>query len=166
MKKPFDKGQPASTVLRKWWESLEDNKGERAELCRCSTPTEVLLCPAFYNIAQPLEETGIVPVKRPAVAAIIGLLAGVRNDDPQLSVPKAMAQGDNKPTVSSLRFRRLLEAQTIDELYPLMRRVLGLLDKTVNLGDLAASVYDWDNETRKRWAYEYFVNAPKKTANS
>lgn len=164
MKKPFDKGQPASTVLRMWWESLEDYKGERAELCRCSTPTEVLLCPAFYNIAEPLEEVGAS--KRESIAAVIGLLANIRQDSAQLSVPKAMAQGDNKPTVSSLRFRRLLEAQTIDELYPLMRRVLGLLDKTANVVDLAASVYDWDNETRKRWAYEYFVNVPKKTANS
>lgn len=169
MKTPFDKGQPANSLLRKWWEGLEDNKGERAELSRCATPTEVLLCPAFYNIAGPLEDAGIPATRRESTAAIVGLLASVRNDNAQLTIPEAMAQGDSKPQVSPARFRRLLEAQNVDDLYPLLRRVLGLLDKTANVSDLAASVYDWeneDNESRKRWASKYFINAPKKSIQS
>lgn len=166
MTKPFDEGQPSSALLRKWWENLEGNKGERAELCRCTTPTEVLLCPAFYNIAEPLEDAGVPASKRDSIAAIAGLLANVRHDNSQSSIPKAMAEGESKPRVSPSRFRRVLEAQSVDEVYPLLRRILALLDKTANLSDLAASVYEWNNETRKRWAYDYFVNAPKKSANS
>ncbi len=166
MKSPFDSGQPAGALLRGWWKSLEDNKGQRAELCRCATPTEILLCPAFYNIGQPLEDVGISRGKREVVAAIIGLLAHVRNDNAQSSLPKAMAYGEGKPRVSTTRFRALLEAQSVGDLYPLLRRVLGLLDKTANIDDLATSLFYWDNETRKRWASEYFVNAPKKPANA
>jgi len=170
MRTPFDGGHPVNESLRKslrdWWEGLEDNKGERAELCRCATLTEVLLCPAFYSIACPLETAGIPVAKRASVAAIVGLLASVRHDSPSSSFPAAMAKGEAKPTVSPARFRRLLEAQTVDDLYPLLRRVLGLVDKTANIMDLANSIYDWDNETRKRWAYAYFVNVPKKAAGS
>ncbi|MBP1148345.1 type I-E CRISPR-associated protein Cse2/CasB [Methylocaldum sp. RMAD-M] len=166
MKNPFEPKQPASETLYRWWEQLENNKGERAALSRCATITEVLLCPAFYTIAQPLEEqVGLDPCGREGLAAIVGLLAHVRANDAQ-KLPQAMATGDAKPAVSAARFRRLLEAQTLDELYPLMRRVLGLLDKTANVRDLARSLYDWNDSIRKEWAYAYFAQAAKNASQS
>lgn len=166
MKNPFEPKQPASEELYQWWAKLEDNKAERAALSRCATITEVLLCPAFYAIAQPLEEqVGLDPRGREGLAAIVGLLAHVRTNDAQ-KLPQAMAAGDAKPVVSAARFRRLLEAQTLDELYPLMRRILGLLNKTANVRDLARCLYDWNNSMRKEWAYAYFAQAAKSAPQS
>jgi CRISPR system Cascade subunit CasB len=172
MKNPFEPKQPASPAgeaLYRWWEQLENNKGERAALSRCATITEVLLCPAFYAIAQILEEQGGFDLRelreREGLAAIVGLLAHVRANGAQ-KLPQAMAAGDAKPAVSAARFRRLLEAQTLDELYPLMRRVLGLLDKTANVRDLARSLYGWNDSIRKEWAYAYFAQAAKSAPQS
>jgi len=68
--------------------------------------------------------------------------------------------------VSDLRFRRLLKCRTPDELYPALRRVVGLL-KNHNLRadvmSLAQSVFYWGENMRKEWAYEYYATESQQT---
>jgi len=67
-----------------------------------------------------------------------------------------MAEGD-KSKVSGLRFRRLLAINTREELYHAMIRIIRLLGGTVNVCDLAKTVYWWNEETKKRLAYDYYA---------
>ena len=69
-------------------------------------------------------------------------------------MPAAFSSGDKAP-VSPLRFRQILEATDDDELFIRLRRVLPLIDGRVNLPALAANVWYWGDNVRKRWVYDY-----------
>jgi len=161
----FNPDAPAGQILGKFWQSLEDNKGDRAELRRCKNPEEVILVPAFHRLCnriRPLmknEQQGW----EMRLAAIAGLLAHIGQLDVRrrtLAEQMAASKGDS-PVVSELRFRRLLQRDRRD-LYAALIRVLGLLDKTANPYDLAKSVYYWGDSERKRWAFAYFPHVPEK----
>jgi len=160
----FNSDAPVGQILREFWQSLEDNKGGRAELRRCRRPEEVVMVPAFHHLCsriRPLmkDERGSWEMR---LAAIVGLLAHVRelNHSKTLAEQMAESKGDN-PVVSELRFRRLLQ-QDRRGLYCALIRVLGLLDKKVNPFDLARSVYYWGDGERRRWAFAYFPRVPEK----
>jgi len=65
------------------------------------------------------------------------------------------------PMVSELRFRRLLQRDTVD-IYPAMIRILRMLKGSADIHDLAGSVFFWGDNVKKRWAYAYFPRALKK----
>jgi CRISPR system Cascade subunit CasB len=98
-----------------------------------------------------------------ALAAVAGLAAHVKSHTggasiaQQMAAPKAPGAGAR---VSGLRFRRLLAVSDRDELYPLLLRVVNLLDGRVNLVSLANSTFWWNERTKKDWAYEYYTTAP------
>lgn len=162
MKNLFEKNAGATTLLTKWWQGLERNKGTRAELRRCSSAIHVTFHPEFPRICSQLApylegewswETRL--------ATVVGLLSHVRyTSDHKL----ARAMAGNPPEVSELRFRRLLQRDRND-LYGAMVRILRMLDNKANLPDLMSSVFYWDDNVRKRWAFDYFPNTPEsKTA--
>ena len=68
---------------------------------------------------------------------------------------KQMTKSD-KPAVSESRFRRVLEITDRDELYVSLIRLIRILGGNVNLRDLAESVYWWNKNTKKDWAYSYW----------
>ena len=89
------------------------------------------------------------------LAAAAGLLAHVREAD-ERSLPVAMSQRDgDKPRVSALRFRRLLEAPDVDTLFTGLRRTLPLLQHRADPLALTTDVVNWGDRVRKRWAYDY-----------
>jgi len=148
----------AGKVLRTWWEGLEDNKGGRAELRRCYKTSEVLFVPAYHELFIKLRQHG--SLSRECLPAVAGLLAHVKtfaagkNLAQQMVSPKA---GGSQPSLSEIRFRRLLQCQSQEELFPELRRALYLLDGAVNIYSLAKSVYYWkDEKTRQDWAYAYY----------
>ena len=67
-----------------------------------------------------------------------------------------MARGD-KPVVSELRFRRLLQHER-EELYVALIRVIRLLDGCANIHELANVCFHWGYTEKKRWAFAYFKN--------
>lgn len=76
------------------------------------------------------------------------------------NLPKQM--GTERPSgggavVSGLRFRRLLKCQTPEELYPMLRRVIRLLNNRADLYSLASDILYWGEEVRKQWAYDYWT---------
>ncbi|HND99623.1 MAG TPA: type I-E CRISPR-associated protein Cse2/CasB [Plasticicumulans sp.] len=78
--------------------------------------------------------------------------------------PRAMRRpGANREAcVSEQRFKRLLALDTPAELLRPLRRVLALLAQAghpVDLYDLAAALYRWDERRRKNWAYAYFARS-------
>lgn len=156
----FDHDSPVMQAIMAWWQSLNDNRGDRAELRRCSTLTEVAFTPAFHRLRLALMKCG--GVNADALALVAGLAARVKNDIPGSTLAEQMATGksDGSARVSGLRFRRLLKVKGREELYSAMIRILAMLGGGVNLQSLAESVYYWNDRTRKKWAFEYYSQSP------
>jgi CRISPR system Cascade subunit CasB len=159
MSLPFRHDSESGKVLRSWWDELQDkNKGSRAELRRCQTPAKVSFVRAYHTLFYDLQEYGYTPgSKLSAIAALAAHVKDVRGDKPfaqQMAAPKV--DGGTAPQLSELRFRRLLQYESIDELFPPLRRAVHLLGGNINLYSLANSVYRWGDRERRQWAYAYY----------
>jgi len=141
-----------STLLR-WWQGLESDRGARAELRRAHDLTAVALTGSFQRFYRLIVNAGWPEGESERLAALAGLLAHVKvqADKP---LTQTMSEGE-KPPVSELRFRRLLESPTMDDLFIGLRRVLPLMGHSANIYDLAHSVLFWGDAVKKRWAYNY-----------
>ncbi|MGO9571350.1 MAG: type I-E CRISPR-associated protein Cse2/CasB [Desulfomonilaceae bacterium] len=157
----FSPDSAVSTELHRWWQSLEEARGDRKNLRRCRNLVSVVFVPAYYRLRGVLLPLGTVDDE--ALAAVAGILAHVKNHMPDYTFAEQMAQpkmGGTRPRVSGLRFRRLLQFQNHCELYPALIRTVRLLDGAVNLHSLASSTYRWNDSVRKQWAYSYYGTAP------
>lgn len=153
----FRPQQPWGDILLNWWRGLADDTGGRAALRRASDLTAVVLSPAYQRLHRRLQGAGWPGTawQTERLAAAAGLLAHVRDVDDH-SLPESMSQRDgDKPRVSPLRFRRLLETQDIDALFAGLRRTLPLLQHRADPLALANDVVGWGDRVRRRWAYEY-----------
>lgn len=153
-------------ALTAWWLGLENNRGSRAELRRAASPAEAVYCAYFHRLIPSMAESG-KPFSKTKLAAIAGLASHIKSDTGSgVSLARQMASaktGGSGARVSGLRFRRLLAVTEVEELYPMLIRVIRLLDGTVNLADMARSVYWWNERTRMRLASEYYAAAPSET---
>ena len=151
----FDPQQVWGQILLDWWRGLADDTGGRAALRRAPDITAVVLQPAFQRLHRRLLAAGW-PGQRwqdDRLAAAAGLLAHVR-EQTALNLPQAMSEGD-KPPLSELRFRRLLEAPDVDTLFTGLRRALPLLQDRADVCALATDVVNWGDGVKKCWAYAY-----------
>lgn len=162
MKLEFDRDKPAGEMLVKWWTELPDDKGGRAELRRAHDLMHIVMSPAYQRLHRMLCRVlpeGHVPAdKEDRLAIAAALLAHVKDDDSSASLPVLMSkreQEGDRPPVSPLRFRRLLEMTDVEDLFVGLRRVLPLLGHRANVVALANDVVNWGDATRKRWAYRY-----------
>jgi CRISPR system Cascade subunit CasB len=147
-------------ILFEWWNNLDENRGKRADLRRCHNIDEVVFTHSFYNLRKELSQFRI---NQEALAAIAGVLSHVKSNDTNLSFPAQMAKpklGSQKAAVSDLRFRRLLMIEDRSELFTTMIRIVRLLEGSVNIFDLAKSIYWWNERTKKQWAFGYYENIP------
>jgi len=171
---PFPQGNPdhpSFAILKNWWQSLESDRGERAELRRAANLTEVMFCPSFHRLLHLLQRAGYGVAERRCakLAAIAGLIARVKMETTELLAthmgrPK---DGGEKSAVSELRVRRILACDDVDELYTLLRRAMSLMGDQANLSDLAAILWHWSpmdekrpNDPRRQMAYQYYAAAP------
>jgi CRISPR system Cascade subunit CasB len=155
MTRPFTSGSPITVAFVGWWHGLEADRGGRAELRRCADLLQVMQAEAFHGVRQRLVAAGLSDAdsRNPRLAAIVALAAHVKATAAG-SLPEMLSEGE-KPRVSPLRFRQILESADDEELFSRLRRVLPLLDDHVNLTALAADVWYWSDRTRKRWVYDY-----------
>jgi len=161
----FKSNQELKDSLFRWWSSLEDSRGKRAELRRCHRPIEVVFTPAYHEFLLSLERKGH-PLNREILPIIAGVLAHVKVDNPGKSIATQMAmprEPGGNARVSGLRFRRLLKITTREELYEPLIRIVQLLNGDINLTDLSESIYFWGDHRRKLWAYDYYQQAPSET---
>ena len=157
----FSKETAIGKVLFDWWEKLGDDRGGRAALRRASTITAVSMAPPYQRLYRRMCNAGWAVETRAhhndRLAAIVGLLAHVKQND-ERPLAKSMSQradGGDRPCVSELRFRRLLESPDLDSLFIGMRRVLPLMNHGVNVLALANDVAHWGDDVKKHWAYQY-----------
>jgi CRISPR system Cascade subunit CasB len=157
----FAPGTETAEALVAWWKGLERDRGERAALRRCTNLTEVAFVPSYHQLLRVLSPHGKVDAER--LALVAGLAARVKGHNPGVEIAVQMAQtkpGGSSAVVSGLRFRRLLKIQNREELFLALGRVVALLGGTVNLVSLAKSAYEWNEWTRKQWAFNYYSAAP------
>lgn len=166
MSELFSDDHRTGTVLHEWWQGLRDNKGDRAELRRCEKVVDVMAVPAYHLIYRRLLQAGLPPAEHERdwngrLPAIIALVAHIKENDgspkatPLAKAMSARSEGSDRPKVSPLRFRRLLELQTPDDLLAGMRRVLPLIEGDVLPRVLAQDLYWWGDKVKRRWAYAY-----------
>lgn len=148
----FFQNSPATRTLQAWWKDLENNTGDRAALRRCNKPLDVAFIPAFHELCRELN-----PRQPDRLLPVAGLVARLKGDVAgELPKHMATAKSGGGPRVSELRFRRLLQCQSGDELFTDLRRLLDLLDNKTNLASLADAAYWWSDRIRKHWAYAYY----------
>lgn len=144
-------------LLLRWWQGLDNDKGARAELRRAHNLTAVALTGAyqrFYRQALVCGWPEDAPVwQNERLAAIAGLLAHVRVNDGR-KFTEILSEGE-QPEFSQLRFRRLLEAPTLDDVFVSLRRALPIVGHQAPVHQLANDVLYWGDQTKKEWAYSY-----------
>ena len=154
----FEEDSYVGETLLEWWQKLEDRRGDRADLRRAASVTDVAKLPAYqrlYARLDPVREC--TPHEQDRLAAVVGLLAHLKVASEQ-SLPQAMSerpQDSDRNPVSELRFRRLLDSPDIDALFTGLRRVLPLIEHKADLLKLAGDVFYWGDKVKKRWAYDY-----------
>lgn len=167
MRGMFNRDTALGKVLVEWWNELKDDRGDRAILRRASSITSIVMSRPYQGLHRRLCKVGWRGEdnydRNDHLAAAVGLLAHVRNDDPRRPFPEAASgeRGNSKAEVSErvpvseLRFVRLLESPDIDALFVGLRRVLPLIDHSVDVAGLANDIVYWGDTVKKRWAYGY-----------
>jgi CRISPR system Cascade subunit CasB len=166
----FSRDNGPGCILLEWWQPPADGKpggisnGDRAALKRCATTTDVVFVPAYQTLFRrlaPLLGCDRDSYQAEKLARISGLLAHVRVDVPDTKLPEQMAIPDgNKPTVSELRFQRLIRQEDNEQLYRDFIRVIQLLDRKLDVINLANSIWFWGDKLRRDWVYAYYDKAP------
>lgn len=144
-------------LLLRWWQGLENDKGARAELRRAHDLTAVALTTAYQRFYRQALNSGwpenAAPWLNERLAAIVGLLAHVKSNDGR-KLAEIMSEGD-RPAFSVLRFRRLLEAPALDDVFLSLRRALPIVGHQANVHQIANDLLHWSDKTKKEWAYAY-----------
>lgn len=161
----FDPGWEA----RKWWQSLqpqiEDHNGRTnrgdpgalARLRRAANPVEALMEEQTIRLARMMIVGREDYAKLEHIGVLAGVLAHVKEHDGKSKAAQQLGpQKDDSCAMSSLRFHRLLAAQTPVELMTQMRHAVKLLKGKANITDIARAIYFWNNRTRIEWTYSYW----------
>jgi CRISPR type I-E-associated protein CasB/Cse2 len=165
---------PEAAILRSWHKEVlgQRRRGDCAQLKRAGTIEEVAMVPAYHDLLRRLgiaRPTDHVADQRTMsqLAAVAALAARVKEQPGAGTPPSPLGatlaqrrEGGSAPRVSPARFRRLLESEQLDERFAVLRRLLPLVDREVDLVELAAAICDWSPRRRRRLAYDYYANAP------
>lgn len=153
----------ASQAAAAWWRRLQpeppDRPGDRAALARLRRADLLAAMddPATFALFRALGHHR--PDELPVTALCAGVLASVRSDAPGVHPARALGPPPGEPegraTMSALRFRRLIEASTLDDRLTQLRRAVALADRAMPVGELAAACLDWSEARRRRWIFEY-----------
>lgn len=150
-------------VLWHWWQSLEDDRGQRAELRRCRSRAGVYISPAYRDhLARRLGENfDLDEIDLLHLALPVGVLARARVLEHDTHFAALFAKrGKGSPTMRDERFRRLMVIRDdrADELFTMLTRLVRLMDGAVCLPGLLECGLFWNDAARVRWAREYYPN--------
>lgn len=165
--------QGDAECLRRWWCSLDENRGDRAQLRRAQSPDDILLTPAFAHFLQILPKAWIDDMRLFDLAMVAAILARVKNDvsDENVTLAKSLSvpKDAKKPVMSELRFQQLQKSRTPQEFFIRLCRAIQLLGGTANVVLLTEDILHWLAEHRYgpsskpeqrlavRWASDYYM---------
>lgn len=150
-----------SAGLREWHRRLvkKESRATRARLRRAGSLEDAALAPGFHEL---LGFTGIAPEELSpeqlcGFAAFAVLAAGVDTDTADRPLGKSLGGGaGGQAAVSEPRFRRLITSDELSDRFEVLRRLLQLLGRKVDLGELALAVLHWTPGRRRQLAYDYY----------
>ena len=166
MSKNLEQGinkEPRNLIFE-WWQNLKKRKGDRADLRHAKTLDEVFFVPAYHMLYSKLHTTEWRT--RQAIALIAGILARIDSNEIETSFAAQMAspgKSGRGAQVSGLRFRRLLQNKSREDIYGSLIRIIHLMGKRANVKDLSECLYWWNERTRREWAFKYYEKAPDET---
>lgn len=158
-----------------WWKRYCDPAGDgdpetRARLRRCRSAVDALSIRPAIRLAHRIGIPRDVDDWRlTAGLDLARVLAHVTIHDPALPPMRAAGwktfpgdrreseAGDDRPRLSEVRFRRLLEAAPGEELVVAFSRLVILLDRAVSVTALAEDFLSWGDRTKRRWAFDYYA---------
>jgi CRISPR system Cascade subunit CasB len=139
------------------------NPAALAQLRRAATPIDALEEPSVFDLYKRLGfGRSEVDRRLPRVAATAAVLSHIRTDAEAGSghrrrFAEILGQPPERPIMSPLRFKRLLAATEDQDLMIAFRRAVKLAGaRNINVGDVAASILDWSERCRMRWAFDYY----------
>jgi CRISPR system Cascade subunit CasB len=165
-----DESDTIEKIAMGWWTRLQpalDNgrKGDSGTLARlrranlvsaAMEPETVILYRRLAPLLDRKREDGLT-----RTALIAAVLSHVREHH-SIAVARALGpqQGEDDAILKPLRFRRLLSTLGDAELLIAFRRIVALLNRRANIGDIARSLAEWDDcptgdRRRTRWAFDY-----------
>ena len=165
----------SAMICLDWWDNLTgatDTKSrdsaQVAQLRRAKTVLEASLCPAYHHLIRRMPwldvEVYADRMRLERLAVVASVLSHVRHHLSDHPVSKLMGRppaGKTTSLVSELRFRRLMQVRTNDDLIPALRRTVDLLDKRVDVADLSNLIIWWGSpEKMKDIAFGYYSVAP------
>ena len=162
----------------RWWQSLQpdpnrtrsqDRAGDRAALARlrrCGTVADAMQEEATLRLFQAVGATH--PRDLEAVGLAAAVLAHVRTDTPGAVARLVGPDSLDKPetaVLKPLRFRRLMEADGLEDRLVAFRRLVGIAGNTLPVRDLAdALLLTWSEKRQREWILEYWNAAPPPAA--
>jgi CRISPR type I-E-associated protein CasB/Cse2 len=170
-------------IAKSWWSALNNkehvDRAALAKLRRCENAVEAATVLQGLRLARKLgcDKPGTQDARAALELAI--LLAHVREDDP-LPLMRAAgwksfpgdkketdAPSEQRPLLSELRFRRLLQTTRAERLEAFKRLVHQLKGKA-RVADLTDSYLNWDDKVlgdkvRERWAFDYYAASAAKS---
>ena len=155
-------------TLMQWWKRIADesasgqDKADRAILKRCDSIEAVTRTAAYHRVYRAMrdrhEGNAWRSNQQDRLAMLVGLAAHVKTQGRGLAHEmQKRAKGSDRPLVSELRFRRLLDSPDDDSLFVALRRAVLLVDHQLDLDLLARDVFTWGDSVKKSWAYDYYT---------
>lgn len=142
-------------VVTKIIQWLAGHTGYAAQLRRCTSVSDIGLEEAFASARLTFSQANS---ERFAMA--LGVLSHLKAACGKVSPGTAMAMGRNKPSVSKLRFQALIRSDDADTVYRQLRRVLPLIQESVDPVQLANDAFWLTSKggarVRNRWAADYY----------
>ncbi len=159
-----------SKILVWWFEKLDDDRGARAEIRRCTTPADVMMTRAFSVLLNALfpkrsiTDSGLDGVPKSDIEALARtalIVGGARALDRSIKVPSAMVGSDpnGRLKVSCLRARNLFVTNNADEacrVLVTMRDLIGPFDPV----DVFEAMCDW-HQKRRDWCMNFNLQADR-----
>ncbi len=173
---PHVGGDTQNRVLG-WWKRYchptHGDPGIRARLRRCRSSTDTLSIAAAVGLARQLTWSRMPDAENDwrliAALNLARVLAHVTDPDVTRRPMRAAGwqsfpgdrresdAGDDRPRLSEARFRRLLQTERGEEQVTAFVRLVKLLDGRVNVSALADDFLHWNEQTKRRWAFEYYA---------
>jgi len=137
--------------VRRWWGSLERNRGDRAELAHATLVSKVYECPAFYRLKRMLDLD--YKVFDPALARTAGVLSRIRRDRDGERFGILLSQ-----KVDFDRVKLLERMSHPDRLYREFCHLTQMLKGEAPVMGVADTVYWWEvRKPNREFFYDFFL---------
>jgi CRISPR system Cascade subunit CasB len=158
-------------IALQWWKALTGKRegkaqsgADRAALARLrrASPNEAICEEATQRLFRSLAYNN--PDRLQRVATLAAVLATIREDGPGRfgrQIGREKIDYDQTAKLKIGRFKRLLDAQTEDEIATAFRRAIAILGGAANVREVAKYVLFFDDErddgrTRRRLVFDYY----------